>query len=225
MLEGLADDEEIASARAALRQLVAEAPWGENSFVGRRTKRVFGLPAKTRALDRMLTHPEVLALVTATVGPHLLSTAVAVEIHPGETTQTPHTDGSAWPVPTTAGEIVVNAIWALDDFTADNGATVVAGAPIEMPAGSVLVYVGSLEHGGGANTSQAPRLAFVAGYTAAWLRQQENFALTCPPDLAADLPSELAGLLGYRLYPPFVGHVDGRDPAELLRPPPNRSSR
>jgi ectoine hydroxylase-related dioxygenase (phytanoyl-CoA dioxygenase family) len=224
VLEGLAGADEVAAAAAALRPLLDAAPYGANSFVGRRTKRVFGLPAKTRALDRMLTHPDVLGLVEATVGPHLLSTAVAVEIHPGETAQTPHTDGSAWPVPASAGEIVVNAIWALDDFAADNGATIVAGETALMSAGSVLVYVGSLEHGGGANTSSAPRLAVVAGYTAAWLRQQETFTLTCPPEVAATVPAELAGLLGYRLYPPFVGHVDGRDPSELLGPP-KRSSR
>lgn len=217
VLDALVTRDEVDTARHALRPLLDEAPWGANSFVGRRTKRVFGLPAKTRVLDGMLTHPAVLRLVERTLGPHLLSTAVAVEIHPGETAQTPHTDGGAWPLPAGAGEAVVNAIWAIDDFTAANGATVVGGDAVLLPAGSALVYVGSLEHGGGANTSDAPRLALVAGYTAAWLRQQENFTLTCPPDVAAAMPPDLAGLLGYRLYPPFVGHVDGRDPSELLR--------
>ena len=224
VLDGLASRDEVDAARDALRPLLDAAPWGANSFVGRRTKRVFGLPAKTRALDGMLAHPAVLGMVERTLGPHLLSTTVAVEIHPGETAQTPHTDGSAWPVPAGAGEVVVNAIWALDDFTSANGATLIDGVPVLMAAGSVLVYVGSLEHGGGANTTDAPRLALVTGYTAAWLRQQENFTLTCPPELAATMSPDLAGLLGYRLYPPFVGHVDGRDPSELLRAA-KRSSR
>src|SRR5439155_13185237 len=115
-----------------------------NSFVGRRTKRLFGLPAKTRTLDALLTDGRVLALVHEELGPEvLLSTAVAVEIHPGEGAQTLHTDGSAWPVP--SGEVVVNAIWALDDFTRDNGATLLPGEHVaEMSAGSALVYVGSL---------------------------------------------------------------------------------
>ena len=85
-----------------------------------------------------------------------------------------------------------------------------------MPAGSVLVYVGSLPHGGGANTGDGTRLALVTGYTLAWLRQQENFTLTCPPAVAREAPPRLRRLLGYELYPPFVGHVDGRDPGELL---------
>jgi ectoine hydroxylase-related dioxygenase (phytanoyl-CoA dioxygenase family) len=217
ILEGVLPPAEVAAIRAALRPLLDAAPFGDNSFVGRRTKRVFGLPAKTRALDHVLTHQRVLELLEPVLGPFLLSSAVAVEIHPGETAQTLHTDGSAWPVPPGGPEIVANAIWALDDFTEANGATRLGSGVAEMPAGSVLVYVGSLPHGGGANVTGAARLGVIVGYTAAWLRQQENFALTCPPDVARSTPERLQSLLGYELYPPFVGHVDGRDPKELLR--------
>jgi ectoine hydroxylase-related dioxygenase (phytanoyl-CoA dioxygenase family) len=210
--------DEVAAVRAELMPLLDATPFGTNSFVGLRTKRLFGLPAKTRELDRLLIDAQVLGLVEDVLGDFLLSTAVAVEIHPGESAQTLHTDGSAWPVAPDAGEVVVNAIWALDDFTRANGATVLAGGYVaEMPAGSVLVYVGSLPHGGGANTTDTRRLAIVVGYTVAWVRQQENYSLTCPPSLARDLPPKLQELLGYKLYPPFVGHVDGRDPSELLR--------
>jgi ectoine hydroxylase-related dioxygenase (phytanoyl-CoA dioxygenase family) len=208
---------EVAAIRAELQPLLDAAPFGTNSFVGRRTKRVYGLPAKARALDGALAHPEVLTRLEAALGPLLLSTTVAVEIHPGETAQTLHTDGSAWPVPPGGPEFVANAVWALDDFTEANGATRFADGVAEMPAGSVLLYPGSLPHGGGANVSDRPRLGVIAGYTAAWLRPQENFTLTCPPPLARTLPERLQRLLGYELYPPFVGHVDGRDPADLLR--------
>lgn len=215
VLDRLVPDGDVAGVREELAPLLDAAPWGANSFVGRRTKRVFGLPAKVRALDGIITHPAVLAEVGTVLGPGaLLSTAVAVEIHPGETAQTPHDDGGAWPVP---GPTLVNAIVALDDFTADNGATVIGGAPVVMPAGSVLLYRGDVEHGGGANTTDAPRLAVILGYLVPWLRQQENFTLTCPPSLARTLPPALQRLLGYALFPPFVGHVDGRDPGELLR--------
>jgi len=217
VLEGLLGADEVDAARAALRPLLDAAPFGTNSFVGRHTKRVFGLPAKTRALDGLLTHPVVLAALEPVLGPFLLSTVVAVEIHPGETAQTLHTDGSAWPVPPGGPEIVVNAIWALDDFTEANGATHLEHGVAEMPAGSALAYSGSQLHGGGANATDRPRLALIVGYTAAWLRQQENFTLTCPPEVARTMPERLQALLGYELYPPFVGHVDGRDPRDLLR--------
>ncbi|MCU1485411.1 MAG: phytanoyl-CoA dioxygenase family protein [Actinomycetia bacterium] len=217
IIEGLLSADAVAAARAELQPLLDATPFGTNSFVGRRTKRVFGLPAKTRALDGALTHPRVLAALEPVLGPFLLSTTVAVEIHPGETAQTLHTDGSAWPVPAGGPEIVANAIWALDDFTEANGATRFEDDVAEMPAGSVLLYVGSSPHGGGANVSDAPRLGVIVGYTAAWLRQQENFTLTCPPDVARTMPERLQRLLGYELYPPFVGHADGHDPMDLLR--------
>ena len=216
VVERLLPAADVETARAGLAPLLDAADYGTNSFVGRRTKRVFGLPAKTRALDPLLTHPLVLDVIGRVLGPHLLSTAVAVEIHPGETAQTLHTDGSAWPVPPGGPEIVANAIWALDDFTEANGATRFEDGVAEMPAGSVLLYVGSVPHGGGANVSDRPRLALIVGYTAAWIRQQENFTLTCPPELARTMPAVLQALLGYSLYPPFVGHVDGRDPGTLL---------
>jgi ectoine hydroxylase-related dioxygenase (phytanoyl-CoA dioxygenase family) len=217
IIEGLLPPDEVAAIRAALQPLVDAAGFGSNSFVGRRTKRVFGLPAKTRALDLALAHPRVLVELEPLLGPVLLSTTVAVEIHPGETAQTLHTDASAWPVPAGGPEFVANAIWALDDFTEENGATRFDDGVATMPAGSVLLYAGSVRHGGGANVSDRPRLALIVGYTAAWLRQQENFTLTCPPAVARTMPEALRSLLGYGLYPPFVGHVDGRDPAELLR--------
>ena len=223
VLEGMLEAGGVAAARRELAPFLDETPFGDNSFVGRRTKRLFGLPAKMRALDGCIAHPLVDEVLEVLLGPHLLSTAVAVEIHPGEPAQTVHTDGSAWPVPQDEREIVVNAIWALDDFTEDNGATVIVPASDDtarhtatMPAGAVLLYVGTLLHGGGENRSNAPRLGVVFGYTAAWLRQQETFTLTCPPAVARDAPARVRELLGYRLYPPFVGHVDGQDPAGLF---------
>jgi ectoine hydroxylase-related dioxygenase (phytanoyl-CoA dioxygenase family) len=216
IIEGLLAPEEVAAMRAALQPLLDAADFGTNSFVGRRTKRVFGLPAKTRALDGALTHRRVLDELEPLLGPMLLSTTVAVEIHPGETAQTLHTDASAWPVPPGGPEFVANAIWALDDFTEENGATRFEDGVATMPAGSVLLYAGTVPHGGGANVSDRPRLAVIVGYTAAWLRQQESFTLTCPPELARTVPAPLQALLGYGLYPPFVGHVDGRDPKDLL---------
>jgi ectoine hydroxylase-related dioxygenase (phytanoyl-CoA dioxygenase family) len=223
VLDGMLDSDEVATARRELAPLLESTPFGDNSFVGRRTKRLFGLPAKTRSLDRCIADSLVDEVLERVLGPYLLSTAVAVEIHPGEPAQTMHTDGSAWPVPQDDRQIVVNAIWALDDFTEENGATVLvplgdreARHTATMPAGAVLLYVGTLLHGGGTNRTDTPRLGVVLGYTAAWLRQQETFTLTCPPSVAREAPPRVRELLGYRLYPPFVGHVDGRDPAGLF---------
>ena len=85
-----------------------------------------------------------------------------------------------------------------------------------MPAGSVLIYLGNLLHGGGANETPAPRLGVVLEYGVSWIRPQENLGLAYPPTLARTLPTRLQELLGYNLYPPFLGYVDGKDPKELL---------
>jgi ectoine hydroxylase-related dioxygenase (phytanoyl-CoA dioxygenase family) len=144
-------------------------------------------------------------------------------------------------LPAPHAEVVVNTMWALDDFTAANGATrMVPGshrwAPgrtpvdgervvtVEMPAGSVAFYTGSIWHGGGANTTERARLGVILEYVAAWLRPQENHVIGVPPAVVATLPERLQELLGYNIYPPFVGYVDGRHPRRFLPSVTPRSS-
>ncbi len=130
-------------------------------------------------------------------------------------------------------------MWALDDFTAENGATrLVTGShrwdrerqpgpddrivEATMPAGSVIFYTGSILHGGGANRTDTPRLGVILEYVAGWLRPQENHVIGVPPEVVATLPERLQELLGYNIYPPFVGYVDGRHPRRFL-PTPDRA--
>jgi ectoine hydroxylase-related dioxygenase (phytanoyl-CoA dioxygenase family) len=80
----------------------------------------------------------------------------------------------------------------------------------------VLFLLGSLWHGGGANKTERPRLGVLLEYAAGWLRQQENHVLATPPEVVAGLEPKLQELLGYGIYPPFVGYVDGRHPRRLL---------
>ena len=91
--------------------------------------------------------------------------------------------------------------------------------PAEMAKGSVLLYVGSLYHGGGANRSDGQRLGINVGYTLSWLRQEENQYLACPPEVARTLPVELARLMGYQRGAYALGYVgDLQDPLEVLHP-------
>jgi ectoine hydroxylase-related dioxygenase (phytanoyl-CoA dioxygenase family) len=101
-----------------------------------------------------------------------------------------------------------------DDFRVPDPDDVVA---VSMPAGSALLYLGSVLHGAGANTTDRPRLGVVMHYSAGWLRPVENHVLSVPPDAARALPGRLQELLGYNIAPPFIGYVDGRHPARLLR--------
>jgi ectoine hydroxylase-related dioxygenase (phytanoyl-CoA dioxygenase family) len=87
-----------------------------------------------------------------------------------------------------------------------------------MPAGSALIYLGSLWHGGGANRTAQSRSGVVLHYGVAWLRPVENHVLAVPPDVAAGLSPRMQELLGYNICSPFIGYVDGRHPRRLLGP-------
>lgn len=89
--------------------------------------------------------------------------------------------------------------------------------PVEMPAGACLVFLGTLLHRGGANRSEAPRLAFSNQYCQPWARQQENFFLGVPAERARRMAPRLQQLLGYSIWPPFMGQVTASHPLKTLR--------
>jgi hypothetical protein len=221
---------------AELRVLLDGVPGGRNPFEGYRTRRLYALFAKTRLLDPLALHPLVLGALPAVLGPHFqLSGPTGIEIGPGEAQQILHRDEDIYPVPRPHPQLVANVMWAFDNFTVENGATrLVAGshrivdapapdAPLtyaEMPAGSVMLYVGSLWHGGGANRTERARLGVAIEYCASWLRPQESHLLAVPPEQARTLDPRLRELLGYNVYPPFLGYVDGRHPERILESDP-----
>lgn len=232
IVEGLLGPDEVAAARASLVQVLQATPTGRNSFEGFQTQRIYALFAKTRAFDGPATHPLVLGVLDRVLEHYQLSAPSGIQIGPGERAQVLHRDQSVYPLPPDFPAVVVNTMWALDDFTAANGATrVVPGShrwaerepsegddviAVAMPAGSVNFYLGRVWHGGGANTTDRPRLGVILEYVASWLRPQENHMLAVPRDVVATLPQRLQELLGYNIYPPFLGYVDGRHPRRFL---------
>ncbi|BCW88605.1 hypothetical protein sos41_17460 [Alphaproteobacteria bacterium SO-S41] len=90
--------------------------------------------------------------------------------------------------------------------------------PAVMPAGAAIVFQGTLLHRGGANRSTAPRLAFTNQYCEPWARTQENFYLGVPRAWAARMSPELQSLLGYNIWPPFMGQVTASHPLKSLEP-------
>ncbi len=207
-------------------------PEGRNDFEGFDTRRVYALFAKVRGFDELAIDPLLLGVLDRVLGEHQLSGPVAIDVGPGETAQGLHRDDAVYPVPWPHQQLVVNTMWALDDFTPDNGATeIVPGshrtAPTErpldsevvtatMPAGSVMFYVGTVWHAGGANRTDERRLGVVLEYCASWLRAQENHVTAVPVDVVRTLPPRLQELLGYNVHPPFLGYVDGRHPRRSL---------
>jgi ectoine hydroxylase-related dioxygenase (phytanoyl-CoA dioxygenase family) len=240
IVEGVLPREEAAAIGAELRRLLQPVPEGRNFFEGFKTRRLYAIYGKTRVLDELTVHPLVLGALEHVLGPHFqLSGPTGIEIGPGEVEQVLHRDDDIYPIARPHPQIVTNVMWAFDDFTRENGATrLVAGsqndlvpppddAPMtyaEMPMGSVMIYIGSLWHGGGANQTDKPRLGAAIEYAASWLRAQETQLLCVPPDVARTLPKRLRELLGYNVYPPFVGYVDGRHPERVLGLPPERGT-
>jgi ectoine hydroxylase-related dioxygenase (phytanoyl-CoA dioxygenase family) len=232
VVEHAMSPEWVAEARADFAEILESTPFGRDDFEGRKTRRVYALFAKTRTFDAAATHPLVLEVLDQVLGHYQLSAPTGIEIGPGERAQPLHPDDAIYPLARPHDEIVVNAMWPLCDFTAENGGTVIVPGShrwanefptpesptitVEMPAGSLLLYRGSLWHGGGANHTDEPRLGVVVHYAASWLRPVENHVLVVPPDAARELPPRLQELLGYNIRPPFIGYVDGRHPRKLL---------
>ena len=227
---------EVAAVRADLARVLESVPYGRNEFEGHHTKRIYNLFAKTRAFDEIALHPLLLGVLDRVLGHYQFSAPVGIEIGPGEVAQVIHMDDVVYPLPWPHADVVVNSMWAFDDFTVANGATRVipgshhrptAGYPddastagsavaVEMPAGSVIFYPGTVLHGGGANHTDRPRLGVILEFVAAWLRPQENHVIGVPREVVRDLPPRLQELLGYNVYPPFLGNVDGRHPRKYL---------
>ena len=215
-----------------LDDLLSKAPSGRNDFEGFQTQRLYALFAKTRAFDMLAVHPTVLTVLDEVLGSYQLSAPQAIRIGPGERAQKLHRDDGIYPIARPHRELVLNTMWALDDFTAENGAThVVRGrqrwtdqepndstktVQAPMPAGAVMFFLGGVFHGGGANHSDQPRLGVIIEYCAAWLRQQENQYLAVPKDVARSLEPKMQELLGYNIHNNLIGNVDARHPRRWL---------
>jgi len=232
VVERLFDADWVATARSELKKILETTPLGRNPFEGFATRRIYALFAKTRVFDAPALHPLVLGVLDRVLGQYQFSAPVGIEIGPGEVAQGLHRDDGVYPLPRPHPDVVVNTMWPLDDFTEANGATRFAPgshrwdrdrAPkpeevriAEMPAGSVMFYVGNLVHGGGANQTDQPRLGVILEFVVSWLRAQENHVVAVSPDVVRTLPDRLQELLGYNIYPPFLGYVDGRHPRKSL---------
>lgn len=194
----------------------ATAP-GRDGFTGFRTTRTGALVARSPTCRELVMDPLVRALcdrvLLANCERYQLHLGQVIRIMPGQEAQPIHRDRWVWGARLRGLEPQLNTIWALTPFTRENGATQVVVGSVdwpddrtaaaeeigcaEMAAGSVLVYTGTVFHGGGANTSAADRVGLNITYALGWLRQEENQYLSCPPEIARTLPPELQELLGY----------------------------
>lgn len=238
VIEDFLSPADLAESRARIDTL-SGAHRGRNAFEGFSTERIYTLVARGAVFERMTEDPRVLALLDRFLLPgYLLTASQSIRIHPGEAAQALHIDDSFYRLPRPRPAVSLTLIAAIDPFTAENGATdilpgshlwdepavaaaIAAGGgpglvPAVMPAGAAIVLQGNLIHRGGANRSSAARLAVTNQYCQPWARPQENFFLAVPRAQAAALSPRLQALLGYEIWPPFMGHVTGSHPVKAL---------
>lgn len=236
VIEGAVEHRTVSRIASELGSIFDKANFGRGFFVGYQTKRLGSILRKSGSSLHMLTAAPVLSAMEHMLLPHCerfqLNLSQAVSIYPGERAQILHRDDELFPGKGLEVEFMANAIWALDDFTTENGGTqLIPGShkwsrdrvpepweiiQAEMKKGSVLVYRGSLLHSGGANRSASPRPALIFSYNLGWLRQGENQYLAYPPAIARYLPETTQQLIGYSVHRPNVGQYECSDPQRLL---------
>jgi hypothetical protein len=225
----------VTALNAELDARFAATPFCDGDFYGRRTKRFGSLLIRSALAHGLVRHDLALGLAERLLGPHCdriaLNLTQAVEIHGGALAQYPHRDEDMWGGPKGEIEYLINVIWPLTPFTADNGATRLwpgshhhAAAPAreddalsaDMVPGDMLVFLGSTLHGGGANLTALPRRGLIVSYCLGWLKPFENQWLVYPPEIARRFAPDLAALVGYAQHRPNLGNVEGQCPSTLL---------
>lgn len=232
VLDGVTADA-FADELDALHRALDVQPAG-NDFEGHATRRVYNLLGRGASWSRFAIDDRVLPVIHGVLDDGcLVSSLSSIAIGPGEVAQPIHADDQLIPLPKPHPAIICNSMWALTDFTEANGATrLVPGShlrdhspdygtaydsiPAEMPKGSVLIWHGSLWHGGGANSTSDTRIGIAMNYCAGYIRQQENQQLGLDPATVATFPPRLQRLVGYGIYRGLIGHIDKNDPARLL---------
>ncbi|MDE0392874.1 MAG: phytanoyl-CoA dioxygenase family protein [Rhodospirillales bacterium] len=237
IVRGILDSGTVARLSCELAPHLEATETGDpDAFFGSRTKRFGALLSRCPSARDMVVHPLVLAVADRVLGPYCARYQInytgIMHIEPGESAQTMHRDTGLYPIQNPAPPLTLATMWAVTDFTAENGATrIVPGShrwpdarvpdsdeirAAEMPAGSLMLYVGNIIHGGGANSSNAARCGLALHYSLGWLRQEENQYLAVPMEEARTFTRQLQCLMGYDLGSVNLGFVDHKHPNDVL---------
>ncbi len=181
LLVGVLTAEEVAKMRDRLTYWEAEVG-DEQRFLGQ-AGHVSNLPALDPAFHPIIDHPRTLPIIEYVLGMAIILGSLNARIvRPGDPVQGLHSDIRA-DLLNMSSPVMVNTVWLLDDFTAENGGTRIVpgshksglGGPPEgmdvkhvhqlvAPAGSVLIFNGQCWHGGGANETDKKRHALFGHY-------------------------------------------------------------
>lgn len=236
IIPDLLPPDDIAALDADLDSAFEQTPFCQGGFYGETTKRFGRLLSRSTHAAALVQHDLILGIVEQILAPWCdriqLNVTQAIAVHPGAPSQMPHRDQDMWRGAIGEVEYLVNVIWPLRPFTAENGATTVwpkshgvaalepepRSAPVAaaMPPGAALLFLGSTLHGAGANLTDEVRRGLVVGYSLGWLKPYENQWLAYPPEVARHFAPELAALVGYQQHRPNLGNYEGQCPSVLL---------
>ncbi len=238
IVDDLADANLLEQLEAESQAYIDASAYGRDEYDGQFTRRTGALIARSPAARELVMNPVALGTVK-----EFLRHATAIQLHttqiisisPGETQQKLHRDEMAFdffPFPPDY-HVQCNTLWALTDFTIENGAThlspgtstiddedaaMVNPVQAEMHRGACLFYDGKILHGGGANTSDEDRRGVNLTYSVGWVRQEENQYLACPAEIARTLEDDLLRVMGYQAGAFAMGYVgDLQDPLAVLK--------
>ena len=215
----------LATVRAELTPLLAAAGVSKtdkpDDFYPAHTRRVTALVARSEGVRDLILHPVSRSMrdhhLGAGAGQSQIHVTAGLEVGPGARRQVLHREEDSFPFfPLPRPNLILASMWAISDFRADNGGTLLVPGShrwsadrthfpsevvaAEMPAGSLLFWLGGTLHGAGANTSTTWRQGVILTYSLGWLRQEENQCLDVTPELAMRLPAELQALVGYQMH-------------------------
>jgi ectoine hydroxylase-related dioxygenase (phytanoyl-CoA dioxygenase family) len=231
ILKNAVDPDTLARVNAELKPYVDATPMGADLFGGFKTTRTGAVMARSPSAGALALHATVRAIcdrvLLANCDRYHIHVTQVIRITPGQPAQAIHRDRWLWGTWLKGMEPQVNSIWALSDFTRENGATQVVPRSMdwedarqatadeigyaEMSAGSVVVYTGSTFHGGGENVSNGDRVGLNISYSLGWLRQEENQYLSVPRRIVESYPRIVQDLLGYRMCGPHLGSFPDDD--------------
>ena len=241
LLDGALPSDRVTQLRARVMELAdAEIADGTDYvYEGGANQRVWSLLRKDNLFVELACDPTVMTLMEHLLGFNFLLSNIDVNIAgPGGQPMFLHADQSFMPPPWPPYPIVANVMWMLDDFTPDNGATRIVpdthslgrgpdygpedmarpAIPVCAPAGTAMVFDGRLWHQTGANTTaDQRRVGILAYYCRPWVRQQENFFASLPPEVLERTKADprMRQLIGWDHYL-SLGMIDGM-PREGMR--------
>jgi len=239
VIDELVSAEVMDKVAAEMGPYIETTPFGEDKFVGFSIQRTGAMILRSETSRDLIMNP----LVVGVAANHLskastfqLHLTQVITVHPGSPAQVLHQDQLAWDFFQFPDdyEVQCNTLWAMTDYTAENGATRIvpdsqfagtgqkyppeAGIPAEMKKGSVLLYTGKIYHGAGENKTDKVRQALNITYAVGWVRQEENQYLATPPEVARTLSDDLLKLMGYQCGCFAMGYVrDFEDPLAYLK--------